>query len=145
MTPELRREVLADHARRRIGFRDPPGPGSWHEARLRSDTCGDDVTTGLAIADGRITGVEWRGIGCVVSQASASLLAAVVPGPSSPELPALVDRVRVLISAPEGTEASDLGDVEALAGIGRFPLRARCALLAWRAMEDAAGPDAATG
>jgi nitrogen fixation NifU-like protein len=138
MTPELRREVLADHARRRIGFRDTGAPGSWHEARLRSDTCGDDVTIRLAIADGRVAGVEWRGIGCEVSQASASMLAEVVAGRSVAELPALVDRVRALVSAAEGTEAPDLGDVEALAGIGRFPLRARCALLAWRAAEDAA-------
>ncbi|WP_210480247.1 Fe-S cluster assembly sulfur transfer protein SufU [Naasia sp. SYSU D00948] len=138
MTPDLRREVLADHARRRAGFQGSPHDGAWQEARMRSDTCGDDVTMRISVDGGRIAQLEWHGIGCEVSQASASMLAELVPGRPVAEVPALVGRVQALVQAPEGTEDPGLGDAEALAGVGRYPLRARCALLAWRALEAAA-------
>ena len=139
MTPELRRELLADHARRRVGFREPASTGEWQEARLRSATCGDDVTIRLAVEDGVVVQVEWHGIGCEVSQASASMLAELVPGRPLEDLPALVGQVQALVDGPEGAEAPELADAEALAGVGRFPLRGRCALLAWRALTAASG------
>ena len=137
MTPELRRELLADHARRRSGFREPASEGEWREARLRSPTCGDDLTVRVRVERGWVAEVEWHGLGCEVSQASASMLAELVPGTPLSELPALADRVATLVQQPEGAEDAELGDAEALAGIGRLPLRGRCALLSWNALRAA--------
>jgi nitrogen fixation NifU-like protein len=163
VTPELRRELLADHARRPVGRVEPPSPGEWQQATLTTPTCGDEVTVRVRIADGTIAdgtidALEWHGIGCEVSQASASLLAAaVVTGTAASAVPELVARVERLVHdtrpAAEGAETDadpdvpgtvgdDLGDVEALAGIGRYPVRARCALLAWQALAAAVTPSA---
>ncbi|WP_210508473.1 Fe-S cluster assembly sulfur transfer protein SufU [Naasia sp. SYSU D00057] len=138
MTPDLRREVLADHARRRTGFADPPSAGEWREARLRSATCGDDLTVRVLVEGGVVAGVEWHGLGCEVSQASASMLAELVPGRAVADVEDLVARVAALVRGPEGVEDPALADAEALAGVGRLPLRGRCALLSWNALRAAA-------
>src|SRR4051794_37431537 len=140
VTPELRREILADHARRRTGFAEPPSPGEWREARLRSPTCGDDLTVRVRIAGGQVVAVEWHGLGCEVSQASASMLAELVPGTRADGIGALAVRVAAVVQGPPGAEDPSLGDVEALAGVGRLPLRGRCALLAWNALRAAVDP-----
>ena len=137
MTPDLRREVLADHARRREGFADPPSAGEWREARLRSATCGDDLTVRARVEDGVVAAVEWHGLGCEVSQASASMLAELVPGTAAADVHDLAARVAALVQGPEGAEDPALADVEALAGVGRLPLRGRCALLSWNALRAA--------
>ena len=137
MTPDLRREVLADHARRRAGFADLPSAGEWREARLRSATCGDDLTVRVRVEKGVVGGVEWHGLGCEVSQASASMLAELVPGTAAADVHDLVARVAALVQGPEGIEDPELADVEALAGVGRLPLRGRCALLSWNALRAA--------
>jgi nitrogen fixation NifU-like protein len=137
VTPELRREILADHARRRAGFAEPPSPGEWREARLRSSTCGDDLTVRVLIGEGRIETVEWHGLGCEVSQASASMLAELVPRTAAEGVGPLVERITAVVQGPEGVEDPSLGDAQALAGVGRLPLRGRCALLAWHALRAA--------
>jgi nitrogen fixation NifU-like protein len=134
VTPELRRELLADHARRRSGRQDAPSAGSWREAALTSPTCGDAVTVRIQAEDRVVAAVEWQGMGCEVSQASASMLAELVPGIPLAEVPALVARVEQVVDGAPDAQADDLGDAAALAGVGRFPVRGRCATLAWRAL-----------
>jgi nitrogen fixation NifU-like protein len=142
VTPELRREVLADHARRRSGRREEPSGGDWQEATLKSPTCGDELTIRIRTAAGSIAALEWRGLGCEVSQASASMMAELAPGTAVADLPALVARLDGLVHGPLDAHIEDLGDASALAGVGRFPVRGRCAMLAWRALLAAAGTGA---
>lgn len=134
MTPELRREILADHARRLVGRREQPSPGAWAEGGLRSPTCGDEVTVRIRVSAGTVDAVEWHGMGCEVSQASASMLASGIRGARVADLPALVARVEGLVHGGVDDDADDLGDVAALADIGRYPVRGTCATLAWRAL-----------
>ncbi|MFD1715340.1 iron-sulfur cluster assembly scaffold protein [Amnibacterium flavum] len=139
---ELRRSLLEDHARRRDGYGAPGGDLIGH---LRSDTCGDEVTVRVAVSDDAISALGWEGIGCQICTASAAILSGFAPGLRVADLPAAVAVIeRVLASDGEADltdEIAELGflggdaeDLESLAGIARYPLRAKCALLPWRAL-----------
>lgn len=110
----------------------PAGP----EAHRRSPSCGDEFTVRLAIADGAIRELHWDGHGCVVSTAAAVMLSQLAAGTAAAEFPALAARYLATVQA-DGVPDPELGDAEAFAGIGRYPLRAGCASLAWRAALDA--------
>ncbi len=103
------------------------------EASEITPACGDSITVRVTVDDdGVVATLTWQGNGCTVSMASASVLAALAPGTPSELLhqraEQFFDSVHAGQSAPDG-----LGDASVFAGIGRFPLRARCATLAWRA------------
>jgi len=142
MTTELRRELLADHARRRVGA--GAGGEGWTDGHLRSRTCGDEVTVHVHLEGGIVTALAWEGIGCEISTASASMLAELLPGTREDEVPAVIARIGNLVRGPEDAADDpandDLGDATALAGIGRLPLRGNCALLPWRALGAALDP-----
>jgi nitrogen fixation NifU-like protein len=153
VSTQLRRDLLADHARRLVGRVETPSSGDWREATLQSPTCGDRLTVRVRVASGRLDSVEWHGLGCEVSQASASILAELASGMPVVDVPAMVARVDAVVGGADRAEddpaaeepaAADpaLGDIVALAGIGRLPLRGRCALLAWRALSAAVEPAA---
>jgi len=117
----------------------------------RNPLCGDEVEVRLELVTGErpaVVRLRWEGRGCTVSQASAAMLAARADGTPVADLRRLSHEVRELISAPAGDDAEgqDVGadeteDVAALAGIGRLPLRARCAALAWDAFDQAIAPE----
>lgn len=108
------------------------------EAHRRSPACGDEFTVGVVLDDGRIADLRWTGHGCTVSTAAAAALAATAPGLDVPGFRALAERYLATLDPAADPDAS-LGDLEAFTGIGRFPLRAGCASLAWRAALDALG------
>ena len=99
------------------------------EAREVSPTCGDEVTVRLRVVASEIQEIGISAHGCTVSMAAAAALAAIAPI-SFPEFSKVLARYEASV-APGGSPLD--GDLEAFAGIGRFPLRARCATLAWRA------------
>jgi nitrogen fixation NifU-like protein len=106
--------------------------GEGPEAHRRSPACGDDVTVRVVFDGGTLVGVTWDGHGCVVSMAAASALSSAAVGATVDGFRKLANRYLVTIEA-DATPDTDLGDLEAFAGIGRYPLRAGCASLAWRA------------
>jgi nitrogen fixation NifU-like protein len=112
------------------------------EARERNPRCGDDLTVRISIEDGMLTALSWHGRGCAVSMASAAALATVLPGLTVDELCARADRFFTSVR-PGGVASDELGSAEAFAGVGRFPLRATCASLAWHAALAAASASAA--
>jgi nitrogen fixation NifU-like protein len=111
---------------------------------VRSPTCGDEVRLAVTVEAGVITALRWTGRGCTVSMASASVLASLAVGMPVGELGALHGEFRDVVRGPvlDPLESDDhrLGDAMAFAGIGRLPLRAGCADLAWRGLERAVGP-----
>lgn len=104
-------------------------------AHRRSPTCGDDVTVRIELDGDTIRALHWRGHGCVMSQAAASALAAVAPGRDVCAFGALASDYLASVQ-PDGTPV-EVGELAVFAGVGRFPLRAGCATLAWRAALDA--------
>lgn len=101
--------------------------------------CGDEIHIQLTLADGSVKDVSVSGQGCAISQSSASLLAEMLENRGTADALELVTLVRRLMRGDELTdeEQDRLGDVLALEGVKRFPVRIKCALLSWTALEDA--------
>jgi nitrogen fixation protein NifU and related proteins len=153
MDRALREAIIMDYARDRpgkgfdqrtdAGQVPEPTPSGFREVHRRNPLCGDEVTLRLEFGPEDppvVARFRWEGRGCTVSQASAAMLATYAEGKTPAGLRALSGEVRELISLPDTLERPALGaqrapDVAALAGIGRLPLRARCAALAWDALD----------
>jgi nitrogen fixation NifU-like protein len=131
-----RAAAIEQWARARVGAGLGELPGV--EAQRRSPACGDDVTVRVVLDGHAIAAVRWDGHGCVVSTAAASALASSAPGLDPAAFRALAERYLTTLGADAPADP-DLGDLEVFAGIGRYPLRAGCASLAWRAALDALG------
>jgi len=132
---ELYREVILDH------FKNPTHSGKLPEAQIKADganpLCGDELTFHIRLDDGHLSRVRFRGKGCVISQASASMLAGQLEGKSVGEAGRLIEAMKTLMQG-RGPDASvDLGDLEALAGVRKFPVRVKCAALSWNVVEQA--------
>ena len=133
---ELYRDLILDH------YRNPRNKGDLEDATVVAQglnpSCGDEIRIALTINDGRLTAVRFAGQGCSISQSSASMLT-----DQTAEQP--IDRVRTLARNVQhmltdetfDLDAVDVGDLEALQGVARFPVRIKCALLAWKVLEQA--------
>lgn len=142
----LYQELMLDHSKKPVGSRLVELGNGDGESHQLNPVCGDEITLRLhlenargAAADQRVA-VSWEGRGCVVSQASASMLTQLVgEGLSPAELTALVDRFREVLRS-RGRESLDVevfGDAAALSGVSKYSARVKCAMLAWVAAEDA--------
>lgn len=135
---QLYREVILDHSRRphHRGLRGGT-PAVSHQI---NPVCGDEITLELhADDDGTLREARWTGSGCAISQASASLLADLVPGLAPEDLRHRIDGFRTALRS-RGEIAPDedeVGDAAALGGVARYPARVKCAMLAWVAAEAA--------
>lgn len=109
------------------------------EVHLRNPTCGDEITLQMQVRDGTIEDVRFSGQGCSISQASASMMTQQLKGKPLTEADALSARfTEMMHGSAEAAADKDLGHLRALAGVARFPVRVRCALLAWNALLEAA-------
>ena len=118
---------------------------------MNNPTCGDEIVLQLRVRDGAIEEVRFAGQGCSISQASASMMTQQLRGKPLAEAGALAARFREMLhGSAEAARDKALGDLRALAGVAKFPVRVRCAMLAWNALEEAerqagAAPDGGTG
>lgn len=136
-------EIILDHYRspRGKGLRDP------HDCEVHhvNPTCGDEITLrvrlGSAGPDGSpvVEDVSYDGQGCSISQASASVLAEMLPGHTVDEaLSTMGEFVELMQSRGTGEPDEEvLGDAVAFAGVSKYPARVKCALLSWMAFKDA--------
>ena len=135
---ELYQEVILDHSRhpRHYGVLD----GASHKAEGYNPLCGDKVTVYLRLdADGRVADIRFEGKGCAISQASASMMVAMLMGRSHAEAEKLMQGFLHLV---KGEDASDLPEddrerLEVMGGISEFPMRVKCATLAWHTFKSA--------
>ena len=131
---ELYRETILEHARHPRNFGLLPQADA--EGEGKNPICGDEVAIQLALEDGRIGAVRFRGRGCSISQASASMLTEAVQGQSLTQVSVLIDGVEHLLRG-ETAPRDELGDLESLQGVAQFPMRVKCALLAWKVLRQA--------
>jgi nitrogen fixation NifU-like protein len=135
---ELYQEVILDHARHPRHF--GALPDATHTGEGYNPLCGDRVKIYLSVdGEGRIANIMFEGKGCAISQSSASLMTDMVAGRTVAEAEKLMDRFLHLV---RGEDAGDLqGDdrdrLNVLAGISEFPMRVKCATLAWHTMKSA--------
>lgn len=127
----LYRDVILDHNRHPRHYRAIAGGrrGEGH-----NPLCGDRLTVYVRLQDGIIAEAAFQGFGCAIATASASLMAESVSGRTIAEAEALFERVRATMLAPESAPIDDLGALSALAGVRKFPARAKCATLPWQAL-----------
>jgi nitrogen fixation NifU-like protein len=138
---ELYGDMILDHNRRPRNF--GPLPDRSHSARGDNPLCGDRVTVNLRLADGRIEGISFEGVGCAISTASASMMTEALRGRTVEEAQQVFARFHRLLTG-EPDEHADLGKLEAFAGVREYPMRVKCATLAWHALQAAlASPVAA--
>jgi len=141
---DLYREIILDHYRTPRNRGELPTPPA-SVAQGHNPLCGDEITVYLQIDDDKVTDVKVDGQGCSISQSSASMMSQAIKGRSVPEVKALVRRFKGMMSIDDTSgddEATpdaeaDLGDLEALRGVVKFPVRIKCATLAWNTLLDA--------
>ena len=142
---ELYRQVILDH------YRNPRREGRLSEPDAHADgenpLCGDEISVDVSIEGGTVTDAAVLGRGCSISQASASMMADTIVGKSLDEVRDLTHRVKALLDIEEGDPGIDperpgaaLGDIEALQGVRRFPVRIKCADLPWATLQEAIDP-----
>lgn len=136
----LYQEVILDHSKRRIGFGELEHPDA--EQFERNPTCGDEITLQVSIDPGSdtISAMQWKGSGCSISMASASVLSEMAVGLTLSELQSKTDSFREMLRS-RGLGDPDieiLGDAVAFQGVAKFVMRVKCAMLAWVAAEGCA-------
>jgi len=113
-------------------------PEKTVEIHMANPVCGDEIRLQLRIEDGRIQEVKFLGQGCSISQAAVSMMTTKLEGRSLDEADALAKRFTELMHGDaEAAKDRDLGDLRALAGVSQFPVRIKCALLGFDALQEA--------
>ena len=139
MNPELEelyQEVILDHSRRPRNF----GELADAAVRVRGDnpSCGDEIELGVKFgANGGVQEIRFSGHGCAISQASASLMTMKLKGKSRAEATEMFRAFHDLVTEERADAPKMLGDLQVMQGVRKFPQRVKCAMLAWRALEQA--------
>jgi nitrogen fixation NifU-like protein len=131
---DLYQEVVLEHSKkpRNYGLL----PAANHQAEGFNPLCGDHYTIFVNLQNGAISEIAFQGAGCAISKASASMMTQILKGKSTEEAEALFTRFHDLVTGPGG-DADSLGKLAVFAGVSEFPLRVKCATLAWHAMRAA--------
>ncbi len=142
---ELYREVILDH------YRNPRHRGTLPAADAHAEgqnpLCGDEIAIDLAFDGDTVADVAISGQGCSISQASASMMSNAIKGKTRADIEDLMHRFKRMMDIEEGDPGLDpdrpgavLGDLEALQGVRKFPVRIKCADLPWTTLLEALGP-----
>ena len=132
---ELYRELILDHYRNPRNREPLESPAVVAEGY--NPLCGDEVELRLNIEGDVISDVSFTGRGCSISQASGSMLTEAVKGKTVSQARALAALFTRMMTDPEFVPEEDVGDLEALQGVAKYPVRVKCATLAWHALQDA--------
>lgn len=139
---QLYRSVIMDH------YKNPRNKGVLADNNITIDmnnpTCGDVIHLTLQVENDIVQNAKFEGEGCSISMASASMMTQIVKGKNVNEATKLAHVFSDLMLGKDIDDSIDLGDIEALAGVAKFPARIKCATLAWKAMEKGVGNDSDT-
>jgi len=131
---ELYRELILDH------YRNPRNRAPLESPAVVAEgynpLCGDEVELRLNIDGDVISDVSFTGRGCSISQASGSMLTEAIKGKTVAQARALAALFTRMMTDPEFVPEEDVGDLEALQGVAKYPVRVKCATLAWHALQD---------
>jgi nitrogen fixation NifU-like protein len=153
---DLYREIILDHYRNPRNRGELPSPPAHSETGF-NPLCGDEITLYVDFDDDKLADIKLTGQGCSISQSSASMMSTAVKGKSMAEIRATIRKFKAMMSiheqrldgspsSPEDSDGSDgpaeaddvpLGDLEALQGVVKFPVRIKCATLSWNTLAQA--------
>lgn len=130
---QLYRQVIMDH------YKNPRNKGVLEDDSLtinmNNPTCGDRIQLTLKVNDGKVADAKFEGEGCSISMSSASMMTQAIKGKDIKEALKLSTIFSDMMQGKDYDDDIDLGDIEALSGVSKFPARIKCATLAWKAME----------
>lgn len=126
---DLYQQLILDHSKSPRNYRVLPDAN--RTAHGHNPLCGDHYTLYAKIEGDVVKELTFQGSGCAISKASASILTEALKGKSRAEVKALFDKVHQMITT--GQTAGDLGKLDALAGVHKYPARIKCAILPWHA------------
>jgi len=134
---DLYQEVILDHSKNPKNFRCLEDPSRTAEGY--NPLCGDKITLFIKMEDGLIRDISFQGSGCAISKASASMMTAALKGKSAEEADAIFQQFhKMLTSDPDNAvDPDDLGKLTVFSGVREFPVRVKCASLAWHTMRSA--------
>jgi nitrogen fixation NifU-like protein len=142
---DLYQEVILDHSRHPKNF--GVLEGATHRAEGYNPLCGDKVEVALVLEGDRVVAIKFRGQGCAISTASASLMTEALKGKTKDEALALFDKLHETVTGhghettvngrTEAAKEVELGKLSVLEGVKQYPLRVKCATLAWHALRNA--------
>lgn len=141
---EIYKEVILDH------YKSPRNKREMPDAELtcskNNPLCGDEITVYVHADDGKVLDVSFIGQGCSISQSSASMMTESVGGKTFEEVEEISTSVRGLLSGEIEPDEDAFGELVALKGVVKYPIRVKCAVLAWDVLQEAlAGEGAAAG
>jgi nitrogen fixation NifU-like protein len=133
---ELYQEVILDHSRRPRNFGELPDAS----VKVHGDnpSCGDEIHLAVKFdGNGGLEQIKFTGHGCAISQASASLMTMKLKGKKRAEVEEMLRAFHDLVTTEKNDASKNLGDLQVMRGIRKFPQRVKCAMLPWRAVEQA--------
>lgn len=139
---QLYQQIILEHSKQRSGegLIEPQGQAAATNHQY-NPTCGDEINLRVILsADGQtIDSISWKGDGCSISMAAASVLSDMAPGMSLTDFQALIDDFREMLRSRGQIQPDEevLGDAAAFAGVSKFVARVKCAMLSWVAAEEA--------
>jgi nitrogen fixation NifU-like protein len=126
---ELYRDIIMDH------FHSPRGTKKLADADVKNEgknpVCGDEIEVAIKVDDQTVDDISVACRGCAISVASGSILAEVIKGKSVAEVKRIASLVKAMLKGEDVTIDGDLGDLEVLKNVNKFPVRVKCALLSW--------------
>ena len=135
MDHELYQDVILDHNRRPRNFGAMAGANRTAEGN--NPLCGDRLTLYLELDGDRIENVSFEGAGCAISTASASLMTEALAGKTTAEARALFEQFHEMLTAGDPGNPETLGKLAVFSGVREFPMRVKCATLAWHTLKAA--------
>ena len=135
LTDELYKETILDHyrsPRNRVRLRSPATAAHGY-----NPVCGDEIEIALQLDGETVTDVGFAGKGCSISQASASMMTEAIKGQSLADVGSIVTAFKQMMLGSGPIDEEKLGDLEALQGVRKLPVRVKCATLAWNTLQEA--------
>ena len=132
---DLYKEVILDH------YKSPRNkralPGATVSLHKNNPLCGDEITIHARLDNGSVAEIAFEGQGCSISQASASMLTEAVAGRRIPDAGMLAREFRGMMEGSVEPDEEELGDLMALKGVVKYPVRIKCAVLGWDVLQEA--------
>ena len=132
---DIYKEVILDHYKSPRNKRELPG--AELQCHANNPLCGDEVTVFAHVEDDAIAEVTFQGAGCSISQSSASMMTEAVTGSSIHDARSLAADFRGMMAGEVEPDEDGLGDLVALKGVVKYPIRIKCAVLAWDVLQEA--------
>jgi len=132
---DLYQDIILDHYRHPRHKGELSAPTACEEGY--NPLCGDEILVDIEVTDGVVSDIAQRGSGCSISQSSASMMSEAIVGEKIADVKGLIESFTAMMRGSDDVDWDELGDLEAMAGVRKFPVRVKCATLAWHTLSQA--------